>query len=179
MLAPIPIHIPKDLLEPAALRSFEGAAPGFELHLGVDDLSFETPVRWSVDVTNTGGALLVSGTAEARAACACARCLEEAAFDLKGDVEGFFLIPGQEAQLDGEEEDEFETLPDDGRIDLAPLIQAALVLEAPRVPLCRESCAGICPTCGANLNEGPCSCEPEEPSDAGNPFAALKDIDFS
>jgi uncharacterized protein len=25
-------------------------------------------------------------------------------------------------------------------------------------PLCRPDCAGLCPTCGADLNQGPCQC---------------------
>jgi uncharacterized protein len=27
-------------------------------------------------------------------------------------------------------------------------------------PLCREDCRGLCPRCGADLNEGECACEP-------------------
>ena len=49
------------------------------------------------------------------------------------------------------------------------------------MPLCDEECKGLCPTCGANLNDGPCGCAPAE--DAGddappNPFAVLKDFPF-
>ena len=36
--------------------------------------------------------------------------------------------------------------------------------------LCRDDCRGLCPRCGANLNDGPCSCEPE----ADPRFAALQ-----
>ena len=27
--------------------------------------------------------------------------------------------------------------------------------------LCSEDCQGLCPRCGADLNEGPCQCKPE------------------
>ncbi len=176
MLAPIFLYIPKDLFEPAATRSFEGAAPGFDLHLGADDHIFDAPVAWKVDVTNTGGALLVAGTVQARCHCACARCLEPAEYDVEGQIEGYFLIPGEQADLDDLEADEFDTLPADHRIDLAPLIQAALVLEVPRVPLCAEDCAGLCPVCGQNLNEGACACAHDEQAAPAGPFAALKDL---
>ncbi len=28
-------------------------------------------------------------------------------------------------------------------------------------PLCKEDCKGLCPTCGKDLNEGPCGCKKE------------------
>ena len=53
---------------------------------------------------------------------------------------------------------------DDDVIDLAPLVRDSVVLELPGAPLCREDCAGLCPQCGANLNEGPCGCvAPRDP----------------
>ena len=58
------------------------------------------------------------------------------------------------------------------------------VFELPLVPLCDEDCKGLCPTCGANLNEGPCGCEkeqsdgPDECELAKNPFAALANFSF-
>ena len=77
--------------------------------------------------------------------------------------------------------DEFDVLPADKVIDLEPLITAALLLEFPLIPLCDEECKGLCPQCGANLNEGPCGCEPAADDDDDmppNPFAALKDFPF-
>lgn len=176
MLASIPLHIPKDLFEPAATRRFEGDAPTFDVRMGGDQVVFEGPSHWQVDVTNTGGALLVSGTVESSATCACARCLEDATYDVTGEIEGYYLIAGEDADIDGVEKDEFETLPDDETIDLAPLIQGALVLEVPQVPLCKDDCAGLCPQCGKNLNEGACDCEPISDDASSSPFAVLKDL---
>ena len=45
-------------------------------------------------------------------------------------------------------------------IDLDPLIREALLLALPLAPLCEAGCRGMCPTCGADLNEGPCGCPP-------------------
>ena len=51
-----------------------------------------------------------------------------------------------------------------------PFTRDAVLLELPLAPLCRPDCAGLCPTCGADLNEGPCACPPAE----GDPrWAAL------
>ena len=62
-------------------------------------------------------------------------------------------------------------------IDLVPLVEQALLLELPLVPLCDDDCRGLCPRCGANLNEGPCQCD-DGPVGEDNPFAALKDFKF-
>jgi uncharacterized protein len=32
-------------------------------------------------------------------------------------------------------------------------------MELPMHPLCKQSCKGICPQCGADLNVSPCTCE--------------------
>ena len=40
-------------------------------------------------------------------------------------------------------------------IDLEPVLRDAVVLELPFQPLCRPDCAGLCPECGANLNDDP------------------------
>lgn len=44
-------------------------------------------------------------------------------------------------------------LPEDANIDLGPLVREYLLLEMPISPVCRPDCKGLCPICGANLNE--------------------------
>ena len=182
---------PESLL-PAQSEHFEGFASIPELFAGPDIYAFDKPLAWSVDITNTGGALLVSGTVEGSAQTTCARCLEEFSFPVKGEIEGYFLVGEAQSEPDSEEADEFEILGKDNIIDLAPLIKAALLLEFPMVALCDEECAGLCPECGANLNEGVCECDARvrtsdevagEGADTSeisnkNPFAVLKDYSF-
>ena len=57
-----------------------------------------------------------------------------------------------------------------------PLIQAAIVLDVPIIPLCTDDCKGLCTTCGANLNEGPCGCQHENDVNPNSPFAALQGL---
>jgi len=47
-------------------------------------------------------------------------------------------------------------LPDDGNIDLAPLVREYMLLEVPIRPLCRPDCKGLCIICGADLNTELC-----------------------
>ncbi len=173
------VHVPEELFETAEGRHFEGELEGADLVVGADTYRFLRPIAWSVDVTNTGGALLVMGRATAQAATSCARCLDEVVYDLEGDIEGFFVIGGEEACAPEDMEgDEFSYLPDGRVIDLAPLIEQALLLELPLLPLCDDDCKGLCAHCGANLNEGPCACASERDADEDNPFSVLKGLTF-
>lgn len=175
------LHIPQSLFSPAAYEHFEGEYPLEILKAGPDLYSFDQPLTYSVDVSNTGDALLLTGTVEGEATTSCARCLESFSFPVTGEIEGYFLIHEDDEAPEDMEEEEFEVLPANNTIDLATYLQAALLLEVPLVPLCKDECAGICPTCGVNLNEESCSCEPqnEHPVAANNPFAVLKDLPLS
>jgi uncharacterized protein len=49
-------------------------------------------------------------------------------------------------------------------VDLAPAVREEVGFAVPTYPLCREDCAGLCPRCGADLNQGPCGCAAPEPA---------------
>ena len=61
-------------------------------------------------------------------------------------------------------DEELENAPFAGEesIDVDLLITDEAMTGLPMKVLCREDCKGICPTCGANLNEGACSCDQKE-----------------
>lgn len=180
------VKIPAELFALAESSRFEGSYDLPSLRIGPDDYSFTEPLQWFVDITNTGSALLVEGEVQGEGTCACSRCLEEVSHDFKGIIEGYFIIEGAAPQEDDEDldlcEEEFDFLPDDHMVDLSPLIEAALMVDAPDMPLCRDDCAGLCPQCGANLNEGACDCGEDEDIAAfnreANPFSALADYKF-
>lgn len=175
------IEIPAELFAPAESFSYAGELAISSFEFGPDEYRAARPLSWNASITNVGGALLVSGTVKGQVTTACARCLEDATFDVEGEIEGYFLIEGEGEAPDDMEEDEFDVLPEDNKLDLEPLILAAVYVELPLIPLCREDCKGICPTCGANLNEGPCDCVPDASDEddginPNNPFAALKGL---
>lgn len=175
------IQVPNELFAPAESSHFEGQVDIPVMKAGPDLYDFEGPLAWQVDISNTGDALLVTGTVEGEAKTACARCLDEFTFEVTGEIEGYYLLDEEKAAPEDMDDDEFDVLPADRVIDLEPLIKAALMLEFPLVPLCDEECKGLCATCGANLNDGPCDCAPAEEEDDGtppNPFSALKDFPF-
>ena len=175
------VFIAPELFAPAESSHFEGELELDIFEAGPDEYTFEGPLAWQVDVTNTGDAFLVMGTVECDAKTACARCLEDATFRMVGEIEGYYLIEPDEEASEDMDGDEFDLLPESNTIDLVPLITAALLVEVPLVPLCDDDCEGLCLQCGKNLNEGPCECAPAAEDDASmkpNPFAALKDYKF-
>ncbi len=176
------IKIPPELFATAESSHFDGELEWETLTTGADDLVFEGPLVWQVDVTNTDGALLVLGNVQARAHATCGRCLGDVELDLDGEIEGWFLISADSLAPEDVGEDELDVLPDDHIVDLAPLIKAALIMDMPNPPLCDPDCAGLCPYCGADLNEGPCGCggaeRAAEEKRASNPFSVLADFDF-
>ena len=58
-------------------------------------------------------------------------------------------------------------------INLAALVTEQLQLHVPFQPLCRESCKGMCQSCGADLNVGRCACSKILKQ---NPFSSLRDL---
>jgi uncharacterized protein len=107
--------------------------------------------------------VLVTGTVTAPWEGECRRCLGTARGTLAVGVRELY-----EDQADG-----LETYPLHGdQLDLAPLVRDAVLLELPQVPLCAEACLGLCPNCGANRNDGSCSCE----TDTTDPRWAALDV---
>lgn len=102
----------------------------------------------------------VEGTARLR----CVRCLSEFDFSFSEAVE-IELRPETEAPKEDESRlgrDELEVrFYREPVLDLVELAGEQLQLVVPMKPLCRESCQGLCPQCGADRNQGTCSCTPE------------------
>lgn len=178
------IKVPDELFVCAESLSFAGTYDLPELTVGPDSFAFEKPLEWEVSITNTSDALLVMGTVTGTARTECGRCLEPFSFDVDGMVEGYFLLNEDAKPEDEMEEDEFDILDPEGVIDLVPLLQAAVIVDLPLLPLCDDDCAGICQDCGMNLNEGSCECaqkreeQDRQDQEKANPFAALAALEF-
>lgn len=180
---PVVFEVPPELFVVAESSSFSGELTLEALDAGPDVYRFDEPVSWSATITNTGDALLVMGKASAHARTQCARCLDEFPLDLAGELEGYYLLSEGSERPEDMDDDEFEVLPADHRIDLEPLIVAALLVDTPLIPLCDDDCKGLCAGCGANLNSEPCTCASDEAEELPrmsdgriSPFAVLKDL---
>jgi len=76
------------------------------------------------------------------------RCLEPASTP--------FAIEVREIDQPGADDEELDSpYVEEEVVDLAAWTRDALSLSLPPQLLCRDDCAGLCATCGANLNEQP------------------------
>ena len=60
--------------------------------------------------------------------------------------------------LEDEELDDAYLIAPQGVLDLADRASADLLLDLPQVLVCRADCKGLCPQCGADLNQTNCGC---------------------
>ncbi len=125
-------------------------------------------------IERTGEEYLLRGDLKGSVVTTCARCLEPATLPL--DVPVIVTYAETEAPAGKEEDAEDEDiLPiEDGVIDVGSEIRDELLLALPMRPLCREDCAGICPTCGVNRNLTPCDCAGR--GGGGGKFSALAKV---
>ena len=146
-----------------AVRTLDQGAVKVDSDLASDDAVWmEGDIRPVSAIRVTGrisgagsGRYYFSGAFNGVAAGECRRCLAEVQTPVAGDAHVLY------ADADDENADEPDVYPlsDVGTmLDLRPALREQWLLEATVLPLCRPECKGLCPTCGADLNAGPCSC---------------------
>ena len=141
-----------------------GPLPGLEVTGSAVPPDGEVTVDLMLD--SVPGGVVATGTVSAPWRGPCRRCLADAEGTLRADVREVFE----------EEHDPEQTYPLRGdRLDLEPLARDTVLLELPLAPLCREDCAGICPTCGADRNVAPCGCDSTAPDPRWAALDALGD----
>ncbi len=149
--------------------------PGVPPAAGGEDVVSVAPVRLSGRVERAGKGYLLEGRVEGSARLRCVRCLAEFEFSFADRLD-LHLLPLAAAPQDDETRLERGDLEvrfyEEPHVDLAELAAEQFGLAVPMKPLCAESCRGICPRCGANLNQGACSCPPE----TDERLAALRDF---
>ena len=122
--------------------------------------------RGTARLDRTPQGLLLQGTFEAKTALECVRCLESFSQALNWsftDLYAFDKRSISESNL---------LVPEDGQIDLEPLMREYALLEVPISPVCKPDCKGLCPVCGENLNRIDCG----HHLVSSSPFSALKDL---
>ncbi len=119
-------------------RDFYFDLPSLELE---PDLNLQY-LSGSARITRTPQGLLVQVKLSATIQTECVRCLNSSEQQLNTDFTELFAF-----SIRSTTESEL-ILPEDGYIDLGPLVREYLVLEIPINPLCRPDCQGICAICG-------------------------------
>lgn len=133
------------------------AVDGVTLDLG-EDLLQAAPLAVTARIARTNRGVVVSGRATTALADTCGRCLAPTVVpvDVPLDDEVLQSIDLQSGMpVDRAEEPEALRLSDHHELDLEVLVREAVQLAAPIAPICRPDCAGLCTTCGRDLNAEP------------------------
>jgi uncharacterized protein len=150
-----------------------------ERSLLLDDTAAVNNVQGDASLLRTDRGLLVTLRAAARLKGACSRCLTPLELPIEIDFQEEFIpvvdpLTGTHIASD-EAEDSF-LIDADLMLDLGEALRQYALMSLPGKPLCRPDCAGLCPNCGANLNEGQCGCQAQSES-PWRALAALKTKD--
>ncbi|MGD9678640.1 MAG: DUF177 domain-containing protein [Vulcanibacillus sp.] len=100
----------------------------------------------------------VSGKVSGKLILECSRCLAHYDYYLESDFKETYIT--KEAASNFGDVEDFILL-DSNEIDITNIVEESVVLGMPYIPLCKESCLGLCVTCGVNLNEETCNCKKE------------------
>src|SRR5262245_49159911 len=108
--------------------------------------------------SRAGDKVELIGSINARVGFECDRCLAPLSVPIEQSFDLLYVPPlgtGDERELG---ENDLSTGFYQGQvIDVDDLVREQIELALPMARLCREDCRGLCPECGANLNEGQCS----------------------
>jgi uncharacterized protein len=128
-------------------------------------LEFSTAqIKGKVRLEKHGRDILVRGHLQGHLQLACSRCLENFVLPVEGDFD-LLLAPGPEQISSQDEELTAADLDVDyysgELLDLGAILREQIILLMPLKPLCTEECQGLCPRCGAVLNQEKCACKKE------------------
>lgn len=130
--------------------------PASSLGLGGDFSDVHVDAR----LEKTADELHLEARIHTAARFVCDRCLAEFTRTLESGYSMHYLY--SEAEAARFDPAEVQVIaPGTPSIDLGEDVRQTVLVAVPLKLLCRESCKGLCPTCGKNLNEGPCDCRPE------------------
>ena len=149
------------------LKNVVGTTRTFE----VDGLALESDdgvpayVRGEFRLTRTDRGVWASGPVALSVDYVCSRCLAPFASWIEAKVDDVFLpsidiTTGAKLRYgEGDTGADVNSIDEQHVLDLSDALRQYRRAGISIAPVCREDCKGICPECGADLNEGACSCE--------------------
>lgn len=138
-----------------------GAKLDFESSFDFSTLGLPQIARFLEDVfvsgtvQNIAGALTLKGELSLSAEFICDRCTKEFPWAYTLPVVAHL------AEHITEEDNPDLFLLEGGAAPIEEIFITAFLLELDGKTVCQEECAGLCSTCGFDLNDGPCTCPRE------------------
>jgi len=148
-----------------------------QLELDDDTAQLAGAVSGKVRLHRTNQGVFVDGTADVPVELECTRCLKKFTTVIPVPIRELFYptIDVETGVPVPSPVDDDLSYPIDHNhvLDLREAIRQNLLLALPMKALCRENCAGLCPQCGQDLNEGSCDCVFEVEDDR---FSSLRQL---
>jgi uncharacterized protein len=145
-----------------------------------DGLWHDSELSWAgdVDIRLTAsfagtGEVVVRGRVRGTLDQECRRCLRPVTTDFEREMTMVFV--SEEDAGEAEDADAYVFEPTGAHLDLSSAVREELILAVDRYVVCDPECKGLCPTCGADLNEGPCGCKSEETDPRWEALRILKE----
>lgn len=144
------VNVAELLRRPGSTKDVEVACTAAELGITDPRVAGNAQVTATMHVESLSDGVVVAGVVSAPWHDTCRRCLADIDVTSRAEVRDLFQIVVTDP-------DAFPVVGD--QIDLADLVRETVHLELPLAPLCRDDCAGLCASCGADRNVEQCSCE--------------------
>ncbi len=149
------INVSQQLQEPI------GSIRNCEVNGIIDIEGSNSIVQGEIRLMRTDRGIMAKGMLHTGIEPTCSRCLSLFSCPLSLNIEEEYfpttdVVNG--ASLPLPDEPGCFTIDEHNILDLTEAIRQYALLAIPMKPLCGEDCAGLCPTCGCNLNQAPCNC---------------------
>ena len=145
------------------MKEPSGSCRAFQVdkgHILIGDLHISR-VLGNVSLLRTDQGIWVSARLDSEVRCTCGRCLKEHLQPIRMTIEEEFLRQVNSTTGASRSDDRTESFYIDELqvLDISEAVRQYSELNIPMNPVCHEGCAGICPSCGLNLNDGTCECD--------------------
>ncbi|MDA8218991.1 MAG: DUF177 domain-containing protein [Dehalococcoidales bacterium] len=149
------------------LKEPVGATREYEFHEDADilaEIPAVAPYVGKVRLVHLNEGILATAELDTTIQLPCNRCLQPVEEPLHIEfVETFRpsidITTGTAVPVDTE--DESFTIDEHHILDIIEAVRQYALTMLPLQVLCREKCAGLCPTCGQDLNVAQCNCQAE------------------
>jgi len=144
------------------------------------ECKFAAPIGTILRVLRIDDMVEINGDIKTSVHLPCSRCLQPFQISLKSRFALTYMHRAADGIEDSEHQEVELSAEDMGivyfqgeKINLKDTIQEQVVIEFPLRALCKQDCKGLCPKCGADLNESLCDCDRRSWPDK---FAVLKNL---
>ena len=167
------------LIDISELISSDSLSRSYEASIEMEELVFEgcrypltqkEPVR--LHLTGRGKSrVAMEASVKISVLIPCSRCLKDV--ELKFDFGCSQEMDFEKIRSGGLDDIDEISFIEGNSLDVDRFVQNELIVRLPAKVLCKEDCAGLCPVCGQDLNEGECGCD-RSPADLR--MSAIRDI---